>query len=199
MRKIFFFVFIAALGATTVQAQKKALGKKHLDWGLKAGVNLSTFNMDGSSTNDVSWRAGFAAGAFFRIHVAKSFAVQPEFLFSSMGAKIDNGITEKTTQRVNYFSIPVLAKYGFAKYFAVVAGPQIDFLLQGRDINGAASESTTNGLRDHSFNATAGIEFWPSHSIGASARYIHGFTNIAESGGPEVKNQGVQITLAVKL
>lgn len=198
MRKIFFFVFIAALGATTVQAQKKALGRKHLDWGLKAGVNLSTLHIDESAT-DVSWRTGFAAGAFFRIHVAKSFAVQPEFLFSSMGAKTDNGITEKMTQRINYFSIPVLAKYGFAKYFAVVAGPQIDFLLEGRNMSGTFTENTTNGLRDHSFNATAGIEFWPSHFVGASARYIHGFTNIAESGGPEVKNRGVQITLAVKL
>ena len=139
------------------------------------------------------------AGAFFRIHVAKSFSVQPEFLFSSMGAKVDDGLSE-STQRINYFSIPILAKYHFAKYFAAVAGPQFDFLLQARNMNSSLSTKTTNQYEDNSFAATAGIEFWPTHCLGASARYMHGLNDIMRNGaGSSVKNQGVQVTLAVKL
>lgn len=197
MRKIFFFLFLTAFSFTAVQAQKKSLGKKHLDWGIRSGINLSTFNTK-QSNDDITWRTGFVAGAFFRIHVAKSFSIQPEFLFSSMGAKTDNGVTETTTDRVNYFSIPVLAKYNFARHFAVVAGPQFDFLLQARAMSTSIGERTTDSYEDHSINGTAGIEFWPVHALGVTARYIHGFTDI-DRGAASIKNQGVQITVAIKL
>lgn len=204
MRKIFSFLLLIAFTATAAHAQKKSPGKKHLNWGFRTGANLTTLRMDDVET-DIEWRTRYVAGIFFNIRVNNNFIFQPEFLYSGMGGDIVDPIEGESTLRLNYFSIPVLAKYKFAKKWAAVLGPQFDFLIQAKQVMGNSVSKVSDDFRDNSINATAGFEFWPLKKVGFSARYIHGFTDIGKTKNnrtvntASLKNQAVQLTVAVKL
>jgi hypothetical protein len=197
MKKISFLILIITLVATSSQAQEGSITKKKSAWGIKTGVNISNIRTEDGADGD--WKTGLATGVFFTIKAGNKFSIQPEFLYSSMGGKSVVANSE-TSLRLNYFSLPVLAKFQVKNRLAVVVGPQVDVLIQAKT-KGSSNQFTkvTDNYRENSFNATAGFEFWPSHCFGLTARYIYGLNNIAAAGSTELKNQGVQIMAAVKL
>ncbi|MDB5206323.1 MAG: PorT family protein [Flavisolibacter sp.] len=196
MKKISFFILMTALVATTVQAQN-SVTKKKPNWGIKTGLNISNIRMENGADSD--WKTGLATGVFFTIKAGNKFSIQPEFLYSSMGGK-NIAPNSESSLRLNYFSLPVLAKFQVKNKFAVVVGPQIDVLIQAKTKSSSNQfTKVTDNYRENSFNATAGFELWPSHCFGLTARYIYGLNNIAAAGSTELKNQGVQIMAAIKL
>lgn len=195
MKKISFFILMTALVATTIQAQNSAT-KKKAGWGLKTGLNVSNLRIKNSEGSD--WKTGLAAGVFFTIKAGNKFSIQPEFLYSSMGGKNVSANSESSL-RLNYFSLPVLAKFQIKNCFAVVAGPQVDVLNQAKTKSSSNQfTKVTDSYKENSYYATAGFEFWPAHCFGLTARYLHGVNNIAV-GATELKNQGIQIMAAIKL
>jgi hypothetical protein len=198
MRKITTIIIIALLLSTSLMAQKKKGG----NFGLKTGLNYSSISTDDDA--DTKWNTGFVLGAFVKIALNKGWAIQPEFLYSSMGGGIETGIPPRNDYRLNYFSIPVLIKYKFCKSANIVVGPQIDFMIQAKRRNGGLSSKVTNDFNEHSFNAAGGIEWWPTRCLNFGLRYIHGLSNIVNEDGPtpntnEWKNRGVQLTVGVSL
>jgi hypothetical protein len=202
MRKICILLFLAALISTGSQAQTTQ--KSRLNWGIKTGLNASKLNAETSTSWDEDWKTGFVFGAFFNIKAGSKFSVQPEFLYSSMGGNVSNSLYSER-HRLNYFSIPVLAKLNIGKGFSVVAGPQIDMLISAktRASNTENVLKSTNNFNEQSFNLTGGVEFFPGKCFGLSARYIHGLSNAWNTSGPsntmEFRNQGVQLTAAIRL
>lgn len=202
MKKFFAFILLITATAISVHAQK--LTAKKLAWGFKTGINYSNLRVEDGTAYD--WKTGLVVGAFFKIRGSHTFSLQPEFLYSSMGGKTGTGNSE-TKLRLNYFSIPVLAKYKVAEKLAVVAGPQIDILIGAKTKNKSNMfTGVSDNYREYSFNATGGVEFWPSHCFGLSVRYIYGLTNINPASSTTTgtnaqnsKNQGVQLTAAIKL
>ena len=55
-------------------------------FGVKGGLNIATLTGD---VQDASTKVGFHVGGFAEIKVSDKFAVQPELLFSTQGAKSD--------------------------------------------------------------------------------------------------------------
>ena len=80
-----------------------------------------------------------------------------------------------------------------------VAGPQIDMMIQAKKYNIDGYSKVTDDFEDHDLLLTGGLEWWPVRSIGMTARYMHGFIDIDKSSNLVMKNQGVQITMGVKL
>ena len=77
MKKVMVCLFacLMTLAATEcVNAQK-------VNFGVKAGLNLSTWSYD-----DASLRPGFHAGGFATVQFSRMFAVQPEVMYSMEGA-----------------------------------------------------------------------------------------------------------------
>jgi len=106
--------------------------------------------------------------------------------------------------RLNYFSIPLLANIKVVKKLSIVAGPEVDFLIQAKTFNSSSSSKSTGDFRDVSFGLTGGFEVWPIHCLGFSARYHHGLSNAADDESSslstmELKNRAVQLTVALKL
>jgi hypothetical protein len=201
MRKICILLFLAALVSTGSQAQTT---KSRLGWGIKTGLNASKLNAETSTSWDEDWKTGFVFGAFVNIKAGSKFSIQPEFLYSSMGGNLSSPLfTEK--HRINYFSIPVLAKFGIHKGWSIVAGPQIDMLIQAKTStnNSEVIVKSTNDFEGHSFNLTGGVEFFPGKCFGLSARYIHGLSTVRNNPGNvnavNFRNQGVQLTAAIRL
>lgn len=201
MRKICILLFLAALVSTGSQAQTTK--KSRLGWGIKTGLNASKLNAATSTMWDEDWKTGFVFGAFFNINAGSKFSIQPEFLYSSMGGNLTSPLYSEK-HRLNYFSIPVLAKFNIGKGWSVVAGPQIDMLISAKtgNSNGVTIKSTNN-FNEESFNLTGGLEFFPGKCFGLSARYIHGLSDVRINDGTlnavQFRNQGVQLTAAIRL
>jgi hypothetical protein len=195
MKKFSFCALLMFALLNAANAQTAPAGKK-LNWGFKVGLNGSNIRVEDGLNSD--WKTGLATGVFFTIKAGNKFTIQPEFLYSSMGGK-NLGSAEETSLRLNYFSLPLLAKYQVTNKLSVVAGPQVDVVINAKSKSNAGFDEVTNNYRENSFNATGGIEVWPAKCLGFSARYIYGLNNIAETGVAKLKNQGVQVMLAVKL
>lgn len=143
-------------------------------FGVKGGLNISNFT---GYQEDVKSLVGFHIGGFAEIKLAKKFAIQPEFLFSTQGTTIEgyNG-DSNTTVKVNYLNIPILAKYYITDAFSVEAGPQIGFLLsakiRGEDINDLFKST------DYGLNLGIGYDFTENFALGL--RYTIGLSDIAD-------------------
>lgn len=195
MKKICAFLFLAATLTTAAQAQTTKT--KKCSWGLKLGLNGSNIRMENADNSD--WKTGLVTGIFVKVKTSDKFSIQPEFLYSSMGGRNLNGGTDNSL-RLNYFSVPVLAQYKLNEKLSVFAGPQVDVMITAKTKNSSGSfAKVADNYRENSFNATGGLAFWPLKCFGLSARYIYGFNNISETAVNEMKNQGVQLTAALKL
>lgn len=195
MRKIFVFLFVALLFSTTMLAQKKRWGY----FGLKTGANFSSLSIDDEDESlETNFKTGFVFGAFVKIPVSSNVSIQPEFLYSSMGGNIGDGV-DQYHFRLNYFSIPVLLKMGFCKNkWAAVVGPQLDFMIQAKE---GGSKISSSIFAESNFLATAGVEYWVCPSVVLGARYQYGISNALndENTDSKWKNHGAQVTIGFQL
>ncbi len=183
MKKLVLLAAIAVMSVTAVNAQEVRLG-------VKGGVNFATFN--GDNLGDIKSRTGFHLGGLVEIPVSERFAVQPEVLYSAQGAEYRDAGTEmgvdydyRVTQKLDYISVPVMAKYYVVDGLAIEAGPQVSFLTSSKgEFEGTAGGITVSG--DEDLDDVSGIDF--SLGAGASyrlpmgvffgARYNFGLTNV---------------------
>jgi hypothetical protein len=175
--------------------------KEKMRLGFKAGVNVSTFRtaVDYSDFGP-HMKLGQVFGAFVQVPVCSSrFLVQPEFLYSQMGAKATSSLWGDVTFRYNYFSIPVLVKYKFATGFNVFAGPQFDMLIRARQKQINKTSTITYGIKDFDFVYTAGLGASSKNWI-FDIRYMHGSQDVSPAAGETTFfNQGIQATVGYKL
>ena len=165
-------------------------------FGAKAGLNLS--NLVGDAMN-TSTKVGFQIGGFAEIKVSEKFAVQPELVFSTLGAKYEvtyDEITEKSTTALSYLNIPVMAKFFVAEGFSLEAGPQIGFLMSAKDKSDGKSVDAKDYFKSIDFGLNFGAGYDVAKNINLGVRYSLGLSNIAKDSG-DTKINNTNIALAV--
>jgi hypothetical protein len=110
--------------------------------GLKGGLNLATFN--GDDAEGLESLAGLTGGAALLLQLSPSFALQPEVVYTTKGAKGEGG-GMSLELKTSYLEIPVLFKFtpqleGSTVHPALYAGPAIAFNLD------ATAEATINDV-----------------------------------------------------
>ncbi|MGH2565623.1 MAG: porin family protein, partial [Ginsengibacter sp.] len=103
-------------------------------FGVKGGVNISDLHYGNNTTTNS--KVGLNFGVLAHIHASKTWAIQPEVIYSLEGAssKIMTGGTIRTN--LNYINIPVLLQYMFDNGFRFEGGPQLNFLLNAKTKTG---------------------------------------------------------------
>ncbi len=185
MKKILLFAAVAIFMFTAAQSQELRIG-------FKAGVNLSS--LVGENTDDYEMRPGFHIGGLVEIPISEKFAVQPELLYSSQGAKLefnltDYGITSNyiTKIKLDYINIPIIAKYYVIEGLSLEAGPQLGILVNAENkyevSGGGLSESNAEGVKDNyntfDIGFALGAAYRLSKGIFFSARYVIGIGDVA--------------------
>lgn len=140
--------FVILLIFTTIQMQ----GQEQVRFGVKGGMNMSSFNKFTLQDyyTDVSIRFAYHAGIFTEIPISALLSVQPELLFSSKGTryKIYNTFTLSGTTGYShksymlnlkykpcYIELPVYLKAGFEAgvgKIIVGIGPYIAYGVCGK-------------------------------------------------------------------
>lgn len=136
--------------------------------GVKGGVNFANFNIDEASS-----RTGFHFGAFGSIPLSKNIAIQPEVLFSTQGAKID-----ETDVDLSYVNVPILLRLTLARIINVHFGPQFGFVTKAEADGNDIIDNVKNS--DISIAAGAGVNL--PLGLEAGARYNIGVSDINDSG-----------------
>jgi hypothetical protein len=163
--------------AGTVSAQ-------NVNIGIKGGLNMYTIN----GTNDAGYdtKTSFHIGLLGHIHMASQFALQPEIVFSSQGAKYGNDLSFD----LNYVNIPLLFQYMFDNGFRLHAGPQLGLLVSAK----ADGVDVKDNMKGTDLGLTVGASYvHPPSGFGVDARYNHGLTNISNTNNVDAYNRGFQL------
>ena len=157
-------------------------------FGLKAGLNVSSVAVSGD--NNFNSKLGFYAGGLAHIHINKSWAVQPEIMYSAQGGKDGD-------QKLNlgYINIPVQLQYMFDNGFRLQTGPQLGFLTAANVKSGNIKYDVKDGLTNADFSWSFGASYLSKSGLGADLRYNLGLTDIDKSNPVEYKNQVLQLGL----
>lgn len=161
-------------------------------FGIKGGLNVASLsNIQGGSS-----RLGYHAGFLLHVHATPQFAVQPEFLYSSQGAKYTTSNAEHNLD-LGYLNVPVLLQYMAGSGFRLETGPQLGFLVNVDDkLNGTSTgffSSSDFKKTDVSWAIGAGYE--GRSGLGIDARYNLGLSNINNYGTTTIHNNVFQVGL----
>ena len=121
MNSILRKIGILALGLTLLAPALQA----QFSLGLKGGLNVS--NLNGLDADNYQTKAlvGVHGGVYAAINLGRNFALQPELVYSTQGAKLE-GATD-TDYKINYMNVPVMLRFLTDGGLFLEAGPQIGF------------------------------------------------------------------------
>lgn len=171
-------------------------------FGVKAGANFSSISKD--TWEDSKAKTGFHAGVFMNAPLAESFSIQPELLFSNLGAKTTynagNLGTATSTLNLNYITLPVMFQYNVVPSFYLEAGPEFGFMVSAKSKTTystpiASGSQTSDDIKDNfnTFNMGIGLglgyNFTPN--IGISGRYVAGLNDVTKNDawGSDAQNK----------
>lgn len=163
-------------------------------WGVKAGANFAAVNVENSDNNWGS-RTGVHAGLLSHIHLNKSWALQPELVYSLQGAKTT--LTGGGTQTINlhYLNVPVMLQYMFDNGFRLQTGPQAGFLLSANTQVSNDHVTNTASYNNVDFGWGFGAGYLSNIGLGIDARYNLGLTDIYKPGTTKQTNSVFQLGL----
>jgi hypothetical protein len=157
------------LASNTVSAQK---------WGIRAGANFSDVNVDGLDTDS---KTGLYVGVYKEIPLVGGLLfVQPELQYSQEGFSTDFG-----DAKLDYLTVPILAKIYVVKLLSFETGPQFGFLVNDNDF-GDSNSFIPSWAFGTSLNLPLGLSI--------NARYISGLDDTYD--GLSGKNQVFQVGAA---
>lgn len=194
--KRYFLTLAVILFALGAQAQDDILTR----FAVKGGLTLSNFKYNyysGSIT--YKWKPGFHLGAEAEVNLSENFAIQPELLFSTGGAKFDN---DRSTN-LSFINIPVLVKYKNSG-FGVYLGPEVGYMIGAKYKYNGESEDAKEDFKSLNFSGVIGAEYTLESGFGVFARYVPGIASIIKvddddydgegrSDKETVRNNGIQI------
>jgi hypothetical protein len=152
-------------------------------------------------------------GGYVGIPVNRTFAVQPEALFTMKGDSEDAGGVSAST-KLNYIEVPVLARAQFmhdaSARPSIYAGPTVGFNISANveadDGTGSIEADIKDNVNPIDFGVAfgGGVEIPFSNgknSVGLDVRYTMGLNNINDTEGDDtdVKNSTIQIMGSVGL
>lgn len=177
--------------------------------GVKGGLNISNLYID--DVNDQNARLGFHAGLYGQIFSSETFAIQPELLYSTKGAKANySGLTvnQDISYNLNYIDLPVLLVFKLGESVEIHAGGYASYLLNANisyegGLSNGVSEINKNHLKSYDYGLAGGLGM-NFGNVQVGARYNYGLVKIADSDASRkllgsAKNSCAQLFVALNL
>ena len=171
MKRLLLFTafFMAGISLATAQS-----------YGIKAGLNFA--NLSGGDADGFDGRTGFHVGAIAEVKIFQNLALQPELLYSTQGAELEDAKYE-----LGYLSLPVMAKFFLNDRLSIHFGPQFGVLVSESD------EISVNDNNTFDFGLAGGLEYRLVGGLFAQARYNAGMSEISQDA--DIKNSVFQLSI----
>jgi Outer membrane protein beta-barrel domain len=181
---ITFFLVLINIVVTPAQEALKSIEYPKAVFGIKGGVNISTFSA--SINSETQAKPGMALGIYIRKQISPKLYFRPEMYYSNQGQK-DNYLYPyggpsigSTTTSMHYLNIPLLFELGNKVSFQF--GGQLGVLLAGTEKGTVASVEIDQKLDDVmsavDFALVAGVGITFGRNINGGVRVNYGITNI---------------------
>ncbi|CAM4074412.1 MULTISPECIES: porin family protein [Flavobacterium] len=186
MKRVILAAVVLLVGSATMQAQS-------VRFGFKGGLNFA--NQTGSEirVNSTNYKTdaitSYHGGLIAEIKLTEGFAIQPELLYSTVGASYKNAV-EEFENELGYLSIPVMAKISLGKAVSLDLGPQASILLSEKNKFDAKNAETFD------FGLAGGLSFNITDNFFLQGRYVLGLTDASKEA--QVKNSVVQVSAGFK-
>ncbi|NJO25035.1 MAG: PorT family protein [Bacteroidia bacterium] len=179
----------------SVAQQKKE--RKVARLSLKTGLNYHHLSLNGldESNFDSRWKFGYVFGAFVEMKASENLYFQPELLYSSMGGRVLRPGSGEDKIRLNYLAIPLMLKYKICDQFFFGTGVQISWVITAKN----GTEDIYSDVKQNEFSLLGGFEYWTGKKVVLNARYIRGLGNLELYTNTKTFNEGVQLTIGLKL
>jgi hypothetical protein len=194
----------------TISLAAFTLNAQDITWGAKAGLNFA--NMTGDDAEDTDGRTSIHLGVTAEIAISDVFSIQPELLYSGQGYKTDsfievydvNGnpideVDADFTAKVNYLSLPIMAKFYVSDAFSLEAGPQISFLMSAKgDYEGGGlseEEDFKDALKSTDFALNIGAGYKLDSGLNFGLRYSIGMTDVVDGDSDGFKHSVLQLSV----
>ena len=163
-------------------------------FGAKGGVNFSNFSGDGfSDFDDENARTAYHLGLVAEIPLSPRFSIQPEVLYSAQGydiVRIDDG--SDIEHKLDYVTVPVLAKVYILDGLSLEAGPQFGFLAD-HEVGDGDNDVEVNNDNVNSFDLGVGLGAgFQINNFFLYGRYNAGLTDIYDVESVDAKNSVIQ-------
>ncbi|TVZ28178.1 opacity protein-like surface antigen [Gillisia sp. Hel_I_86] len=193
MKKSILLIGMALLSIGSLSAQESVY------FGVKGGLNLSTFRGDGFGDFDnPSSRTSFNLGLLAEIPLSDKFSVQPEVLYSGQGYDIASRNNANDVEyQLDYINVPVLAKYYLIEGLSIEAGPQIGFLVNSEIDSNPSGDGGDVALNEDQFNKVdlslgLGASYKFRGGFFVNARYNFGLSDVYDDSYVGFKNSDVK-------
>jgi len=198
---IAFFLLITA-GAQSQVLIALLLGDKlntgKIEFGLDGGMNFSSI----SNLENRDYIRAFNLGFYFDIKLKDHFLLNTGVLVKStlgsddlstndlllLGATINEPTGGQYSQKLNTFTVPIMAKYMFNNNMHIELGPQVGWTYNGwieynydiDGISGKLKENNRDDLNWFEMGVSAGVGYRLLKGLGwtLGVRYYYGFTNV---------------------
>jgi len=171
MKRVLFISFFALLTLSSCVCH---------NLGLKTGLNVASIS--GDDTSNLDARTGVFFGGFAELCITNDFAIQPELLYSMQGAKYTQSDGFDGTLKLDYLTLPIMAKIKVIDELYVQAGPQIGFLVSATDefksIGDSGEDDIKDSLNNIDLGANVGLGYQFESGLIFGARYNLGLSNI---------------------
>jgi len=154
--------------------------QEHISFGVKLGINRARMNFNkGFPFNDYPfkqpWKSGFTIGGFLNIPLNEKYSIHQEYNYTKIRGDY---IPFEATIHLHYLSIPVLIKYSLTKDLQIIAGPQFDLLITGKQTIGNLSEDITKSTEERNIGINLGLQYYVNSSLFIEGRFMHGLNDI---------------------
>jgi len=201
------------------------LNTESLKFGLEGGVNWT--QITGMETKSLArkWNLGF----YFDIRLKNQWYLNTGVLVKSnmgvdeltandlafLNATIytddsinNNPLSGSYSQKMNYFLVPVLAKYKFKNNFYIAAGPQFGLMykawiqfdsdIEGNEANIKQYNKDDINRIDAGIMGSFGYSFWGGAGLSIGVKYYEGFVNVYK-GTSGTRNRSIFITATMPI
>jgi hypothetical protein len=160
-----------------------------VDFGVKAGVNIASFDGEGTNNSNIESRTSLNAGVFMRYFISSAVVLRPELFYGGHGAREGDN-----TYRFSSLFLPVLISY-YLSTFYLMAGPQLNYLLTAESKFPGGTTNVRDSYKALNFSAVMGVGLMFGKRFGLDARYNLGIGNIYKNNTASIHNTIFMISL----
>lgn len=182
MKKTCLLILLAAISSFTFSQDVR--------FGFNGGISLNRGSFTPEEGLDRRFFGGFDGGFLAEFKACRWLMIQPEINYTINGVELNDGNSERSI-KLQYITIPLLAKIKVVNGLSIVAGPQHGILLSAwNDPSGEVSSRIKEYFKFSDLVLVGGLEYKCRGHLFFAARYNHGMEQIVEEGmGFEMKNR----------